>query len=39
MTQVAQETELTTDYKRIFEYKKRTVKADKQIIGAIALSF
>lgn len=37
---IAQEAELTTAYKRIFEYKKRYLNhEDKEALGAISLSF
>lgn len=38
LRQIAQEAELTTAYKRIFEYKKRFL-SDKEALGAISLSF
>lgn len=37
--QIAEETELTTAYKRIFEYKKKFLSKDKEALGAISLSF
>jgi len=39
LTEIAQETELATAYKRIFEYKKRNLAADREAMGAISLSF
>ena len=30
---------MTTAYKRIFEYKKKTITGDKEALGAISLSF
>lgn len=36
---IAQEAELTTAYKRIFEYKKRYLPEDREAMGAISLSF
>ena len=36
---MSQEVELTVNYKRIFETKKRFSKADPQVLGAVSLSF
>ena len=35
---VAQETEAICDYKRTFEYRKKSIK-DRAAIGAVALAF
>lgn len=39
LRKIAEETELATSYKRIFEYKKQNIKAEKKALGAISLSF
>lgn len=39
LRKIAEEAELTTAYKRIFEYKKQNIKAEKKALGAVSLSF
>lgn len=36
---IAQETELATAYKRVFEHKKRFLNADREALGVVSLSF